>query len=212
MKLDNLEERHQFCPKGVDSWCTYQQKKAGVQVDFKNNDPHLDPVFLEFLLPLYTRLSDKKLLKKCVPGFSQNTNESLNALVWNRCPKHKKKGYRHIAIAAGSASLHFNVGASGRHAVMDEMKIPAGSKMVLQSTKKDKKRINQSLIRATDKAKKDRQAVRQAKQRERLQQAQSEAPSYISGGFNEELECVPNTKKRLASSINNDRTSKRKKK
>ena len=83
-------------------------------------------MFLEFLLPLYNRLSDPKLLKRCVPGFSQNANELLNAFVWNRCPKHGNKGFRQAETAACSACIQFNLGASGRHEVMKDLNVPPG--------------------------------------------------------------------------------------
>ena len=108
---------------------------------FQNKDHHLEPVFIEFLTPLYDRLSDPKLLKRCVPGYSQNANESLNALVWNRCPKHRNHG-----ITVASATIQFNCGAKGRHPLMAKHKIPAARATRLGSQRKDKKKelISQS--------------------------------------------------------------------
>lgn len=42
---------------------------------FENKPHHLDPVFLKFLTPLFNQLNDKKLLKRCLPGLSQNAND-----------------------------------------------------------------------------------------------------------------------------------------
>lgn len=212
VKLEDPEERHQFCPKGKESWCSFQKQKAGVNITFENSGHHLDPVFLAFLMSLYDRLSDKKLLKRCVPGFSQNANESLNALVWNRCPKHRNKGFRQVEVAAGSAALRFNIGASGRHGVMDEMQIPPGDNMKKGSAKKDKDRIRQSLQRATKTAQKYRQIRRNAMQREEERRKAAEGVTYASGAFNEELLCVPNSRKRGSSSSKNTSTSSKRKK
>lgn len=89
VKLPNEEERHQFCPKETTSWGLYQKAKAnGQTTNFQNENHHLDPTFLEFLLPLFTRLIDPKLLRRCVPGYSQNFNETVKGMVWNKCPKH----------------------------------------------------------------------------------------------------------------------------
>lgn len=102
-------------------------KKAKTKSDV-NKPHHLDPVFQSFFLtPLYERLSDKKLLKRCLPGLSQNANESVNSLVWNRCPKYRYRGFTSAETAAGSAALQLNIGAAGRHDIMKELGIPDGS-------------------------------------------------------------------------------------
>ena len=53
--LDDNDKRHQFCPNN--SWCEY--KKTGKQV---NKEYHLDPVFLDELLPIFTLLSSPDLI------------------------------------------------------------------------------------------------------------------------------------------------------
>ena len=65
--LPNTKVRHKFCPKKEDSWCKYA--RTNKEVDPKVH--YLDPVFLDFLLPLFTRRS---LLLRCLPGYSQNQN------------------------------------------------------------------------------------------------------------------------------------------
>lgn len=104
--------RHQYCPSGKDSWCQF--KRTG---RFENKDHHLDPVFLELLEPVFKRLSEQFLLRRCLPGFSQNSNESINSLVWMRAPKHKYHGPQRVEMAAMGAVLQFNEGASGKHLV-----------------------------------------------------------------------------------------------
>jgi len=56
-------------------------KKSGRPVENKSND--LDPVFpgVEHLEHVYDRLSDDKLLERCLPGYTQNPNGSINSLV-----------------------------------------------------------------------------------------------------------------------------------
>jgi len=44
------------------------------------------------ILPIYEELSREELLHRCLGGFTQNANESFNAMVWalqNRCPVEK---------------------------------------------------------------------------------------------------------------------------
>ncbi|CAB3985428.1 Hypothetical predicted protein [Paramuricea clavata] len=112
-ELSDETERHKYCPEGADSWCSYKR-----QGTLKRKDHHLDAVFLDFLLPEITRLSDYSLLLRCLSGYSQNANESLNGLVWNRAPKHRSKGPKVVEMAVMSAITHFNSCASSRHDVM----------------------------------------------------------------------------------------------
>ena len=185
VKLEDQEERHQFCPE--QSWCTYKNSKAVGIPHFENKNHHLDPVFLNYLMPIFDKLSHEKLLKRCLPGFSQNANESFNSLIWNRCPKHRSKGLTSVETAVGSAILQFNVGATGRHAVMNALEIQGGIHTNIGSGRKDRKRINNSLTRVQMKFKKARQVIRQAKLREEERIKNLEGTTYKSGAFNEEF-------------------------
>ena len=80
LKISN-QERHKYCP--VNSWCKF---KKGLPCP--NKPHHLDGVFKEPLEKIYDRLSEPAALHiRCLPEYSQNANESVNALAWNKCPK-----------------------------------------------------------------------------------------------------------------------------
>ena len=100
VKVADPQQRHQYCPE--DSWC--QWKKDG---ENKEKDYHLDPIFLELLEPAFIRLSEGKLMERCLPGFSQNQNEGFNSLIWKRAPKQTWQGPKRVKIAAYLAALHF---------------------------------------------------------------------------------------------------------
>ena len=73
VKIDDEKKRHQYCPNGESSWCSYRRDKAdGTNAPFVNTSHHLDQVFLEFLTQLFDRLSEKKLLERCQLGLSRN--------------------------------------------------------------------------------------------------------------------------------------------
>lgn len=93
--------RHKYCPSN--SWCSY--KRTGKPIENKGH--HLDPVFVEQLEHVYVRFSDEKLLKRCLPGHTQNPNECINSLVWIRCPKHRWFGRKCVEMAGISATSHF---------------------------------------------------------------------------------------------------------
>ena len=106
-----------------------------------------DTGFLELLKPIFRRLSERSLLLRCLPGYSQNQNESLNSIVWSKAPKHKFKGPKSIEMAGMSAILQFD---HGHHT-------KAGAQ------KKDNKRLSDSVRDASALEKRRRVAQRQAK-------------------------------------------------
>ena len=59
--------------------------------------------------PIFKDLSSEALLSKCLDGLTQSSNESLNALIWKKCPKNMYVS-RHIKIGVDSAVLEFDNG------------------------------------------------------------------------------------------------------
>ena len=55
----------------------------------------LPPAVVKKLQPIYKRLSQPKLLEKCMHGQTQNPCESFNSLLWQRCPKTVFSGRDH---------------------------------------------------------------------------------------------------------------------
>lgn len=187
VKIVDEKKRHQYCPDGESSWCSFKRDKAvGTNAPFLNKSHHLDPVFLEFLTPLFDRLSEKKLLKRCLPGLSQNANESVNSLVWNKCPKHRNRGIKSVETAAASAIMQFNIGADGRHGVMKELEISGGYYTKAGRGRKNKKRVKQANARAQKRFKETRQKIRQAKLVEEARLKALEGVTYESAAFNED--------------------------
>ncbi|CAB3995831.1 Hypothetical predicted protein [Paramuricea clavata] len=80
-ELPDDKKRHKYCPLGPDSWCSYEG-----QGTLPRKDHNLDAVFLERLRPEFTRLNEYSLLFRCLPGYSQNVNGSLNSLVYGTVP------------------------------------------------------------------------------------------------------------------------------
>ena len=107
--FDDAETRLRYCPKIIDSWCKYQK-------DIKKK--HKDHVKLAVAIkkevePIFKDLSSKALLSKCLDGVTQNNNESLNALIWKKCPKDAYVSRNIIEIGVASAVLEFNNGTQG---------------------------------------------------------------------------------------------------
>ena len=104
-------------------------------------DDCLPEVFLELLKPTFLALSDKKLVQRCVRGATQDNNESINSLVWARCPGHKNHG---VNVLRAAAVCHLCSGASIREKVMQRLGIPAGDLTRRSLLLKNKKRLRMS--------------------------------------------------------------------
>ena len=65
----------------------------------------LPEVFMDLLKPIFTDLSSKVVLKRCVLGVTKNQHEGINSLVWLRCPKHKFNGANIVKFATAAAVL-----------------------------------------------------------------------------------------------------------
>ncbi|KAJ8051081.1 hypothetical protein HOLleu_04516 [Holothuria leucospilota] len=180
--LSDNNVRHQYCPDGIESWCAFKRDPTKI---FKTQPHHLQPVFLEFLLPIFQRLSDPVLLRRCLAGYTQNQNESLNSLVWLRAPKHKHRGARSIELAVILTILQFSKGSSAKHGIMARLNIPPGDFSLVGSAIKDKTRINKAKRVEAAEMKKRREKKRQGKKKLEELWQQQEGVSYESGGFNE---------------------------
>ena len=181
--LEDSEERHKYCPKGEDTWCLYQKTNQEVE----KQSHYLDKVFLELLKPTFIRLSDRALLFRCLPGYSQNQNESLNGVVWSKAPKHKFKGPKAIEMAGMSAVMQCKKGAKSRWAVIRAAEIPPGQHSEEGAAKKDNKRLSSSNRAALAIEKKKRKArnVSKAAQEQRDEETEG-GPAYLAGAYNED--------------------------
>ena len=76
------DPQHHLCPDGPNSWCGYKRDKD--QYKHKNGIPKS---IADLIKPVFHDLSRTDLLTKCNHGLTQNVNECLNGLIWDRCPK-----------------------------------------------------------------------------------------------------------------------------
>ena len=90
-----LSEQHKYCPKGSGSWCKYWKDRFNGSKTY-DDDTRLPTVFQPLLKGLFSRLTEKELLERCLKGLTQNQNESINAMLWKRCPKTNFCGKRRV--------------------------------------------------------------------------------------------------------------------
>ena len=72
-------------------------------------------------------MSSPVLLRKIAHGKTQNTNESLNNLIWVHCPKETFVGKDRLTAAVAEAVAKFNRGNSHIAQVLELMNIPANA-------------------------------------------------------------------------------------
>ncbi|KAJ4440566.1 hypothetical protein ANN_08711 [Periplaneta americana] len=147
--------QHNKCPPGKSSWCFYQQAMAkGTQPPphAENVGTPLKEAYLSKIMPIYQRLATTALLERCVSGRTQNANESLHSMIWQKCPKEGFGSRRRVEIAVAQAVCDFNVGVT--KTVTETQKaagMSPGGKTVVLAILRDSHRISKAKQRATSK-------------------------------------------------------------
>ena len=91
--------QHQYCPPGIESWCGWQAQQAGGEVYEHHNI--LPKAIFEVIKPLYIRLTDKALLRRCLRGATQNQNDVSMALYGKSARR-----LRSVGLLSSSLQLH----------------------------------------------------------------------------------------------------------
>ena len=110
---------------------------------------------------VYPRLSHKDLLGRCKLGLTQNANESLHSMVWQKCPKTSFIGIERVVSATCGAVAEFNAGVSARMShLCDVMEVPLGTHLLASAKKADSRRLRQAQHQAAASTKEARRARR----------------------------------------------------
>lgn len=175
--------RHEKCPSGPLSWCFYNRAIANGKTPPAHKGKlgtHIKPAVFMKIMPCYQRLSQDQLLTRCLGGRTQNSNESLHALIWKKVPKHKYAGRRKVEIGSAMAIALFSQGTMKTTKTMKEVFGGKVSKATATwSEKKDRKRVRESDRRETQKE--DRKRKRVAAAIEEEAKKASEGGTYGAG-------------------------------
>ncbi|KAK6959930.1 forkhead box protein k1 [Biomphalaria glabrata] len=167
--------RHDYCPDN--SWCKHKLDPKSYK--HKNGLPE---AVIKFLEPIFVDLANEELLRKCTHGKTQNRNENLNKLIWERCPKELYVEKETIEEAVYSAISYFNDGAVSIIKCLEYLGIEPGYYTYKKCFDRDKKRIRFSDIKSSEAAKKRRKTLRAIKKGFLDTTAASEGDMYTSGG------------------------------
>ena len=162
MQSTNERPDHDLCPPGDDSWCGFQRDVAKGTSDYQHNHP-LPTAVANSILPIFEALSDEDLLARCLHGGTQNQNEAINALIWQRATKEAHSGLVVVELAVILAVSHFNDGAVSIISVLRELGIYPGQHCIMTSQKLDHNRLRHSRRKSSERAKSRRKQLRNLK-------------------------------------------------
>ena len=165
---------HRYCPEK--SWCWYKNPER------PKTSPDLPKQMLEKLLPVYERLSNAQLLERCSRVSTQNANESLNGVIWRRCPKAQWFGKESVKVAAIMGVISFNSSESQLTTIAEKFGLAVGANTAKHAKSKDEKRARREVPESGER--KNRKH-RQVKERQRL--IEKEGVTNAAGRFGDGL-------------------------
>ena len=175
--------QHHLCPKTPDTWCKYNKAVLDKTVKQFKHRSSIPQAVMDAIKPVFTDLSKEDLLLKCVGGYTQNPNESLNAMIWKNVPKTIFCTRKTMEIGAKEAVLSFNDGKRSHVMVQRQMGVTSGPNLVAWVKKEDALRIASAEDRALASTKEARKARRRLLKDQDEFQSAEEGPSYQPGGF-----------------------------
>lgn len=161
-----------------------KKKKAeaeGTLATYKHTN-NIPKAVMDVVKPVFKDLANTQLLQKCLEGYTQNANESVNSVIWTYCPKAKNHGVVVVEIGTAIAVSIFNVGAAALIKIMEEMGLQVGQFARKFCEEKDFFRIKCAERRATEQSLKARRARRRKRLTQEDQQEEAEGFPYQAGG------------------------------
>lgn len=158
--------RHEFCST---SWCWWKKREEFRELyndpEYEaelQHDPPLHKEVAEKIWPIYEDLSNDDLLQRCLGGYTQNANESLNSLIWKFAPKHLHSGFETVEIAANLAGCIFNEGYLSILWIMKDLNIEIGERSFDYAVYVNKRRDKEKEKRRSQSTHKARKARKEA--------------------------------------------------
>ena len=150
--FDDAETRNRYCPKNIDSWCKYQKNILTGEKTYQDYVNLPVPIKKE-VEPISKDLSSETLLSKCLDGLTQNISESLNALIWKKCPKDVYVSRNIIETGVASAVFEFNNATQGIRKIHENAGLNFGKFITAACKKRDKNKISIMTHKSSDSVK-----------------------------------------------------------
>ena len=174
--------QHQCCPQGGESWCKYQADLANGATTYVHKS--VLPVYVrEKIKPIFQDLGSEELLSKCLHGTTQNNNEALNGVIWQKCPKEVYVERFTLEIGVCSAVINFNSGSPGIIKVLENCGISPGHFTKLFCEQKDRNRVANMNRKSTGKVKLIRKKLLARRKGYADKHLETEGVTYGAGKF-----------------------------
>lgn len=131
---------HSYCPKGINSWCKYNKAIANGTIGSFRHKPTPPPCVWERIKAVFDNLTREDLLIRCLGGYNQNNNESLNSKVWKIAPKALFSQLETLKIAVNIAVSTWNDGGASIDNLMNHLNLDVGQNCRLFLSNMDEKR------------------------------------------------------------------------
>ncbi|GBM89288.1 hypothetical protein AVEN_88456-1 [Araneus ventricosus] len=138
---------------------------------------------MDAIKPIFNPLSHPELLNRCLGAYTQNTNESVNSVIWQIYPKISGSGRGSAEIAVYESVVRFNEGRFGRLNIMKELELCISNNAISSHNKADIRRIKQRDRRAKQNTIEKRRERRRAKALFESKLTEKEGLTYVAGGF-----------------------------
>ena len=171
---------HSFCNV---TWCPYLKARAENKNYIHKSHNYLPAAVMEAIKPVWKDLAKTELLTKCLAGYTQNQNESLNNMIWRLCPKKKNHGIQTVETAVAVAVTIFNDGCTSLMAMLKMMDINPREFCRTFCEEADNARVKNAQRHTLLASKALRQARRRRKLNKDEREAEGEGHPYEAGGY-----------------------------
>ena len=183
MMSSDRDHNHKMCPLGATSWCAFNRAIAKGLPPPKHN-PTITSDIGRLVFPIFKRLTEEDLLKRCAKMLTQNANESFNATIWRRADKGQFAHLPDVETAVSLAVLNFNMGPGGLAKVFEKLGISWSNTNDSFALKQAKTRVrhSQRKVKGLSKWKRKRLTAQQLQRQDKC--AKKEGVTYAGGEFN----------------------------
>ena len=177
---------HNHCREGSSSWCPFKQDQANCTSNYKPGAGLPLDIVAQFK-PIYNDndLSSSELLYKCLHGKTQNQNESLNAMLWERIAKTTYVSFNQLQLGTYDSVANFNIGRKASFLILSRLGIEPGKYTARGCATKNKKRLEMAGYKNRESSKTRRKVIRGLKKRKEVKDVQKEGITYESGAFHQ---------------------------
>ena len=176
--------KHQQCPPGESSWCFWQRSLSKKTDPGTHRDHETVPSDIgKQLVPIFQRLSEDNLLKRCSRNKTQNANESLHHLIWKFSPKAIFNGRKTLETAVLLALCQFSMGKCYKDILCQILGFESGKYCKAENLRDSAQRLKKAEYKSSEKGRKRRRTLKFNKNMEEKSSQDKEGQTYKAGAF-----------------------------